>query len=425
MSISKKTSGVFLLIAVVAIAVRIAVLMVIPPETAPWSDGAQYVNLGVSVAQGNGFQLEEGNYWHGQPAITRAPGMPLVLSLPLFLFPDLSPWSVARTVTVLFDVLNALLIVCLALKFGAGRLTACIAGCLYACNPLTAAMCAYPSCEPIGITFILLYLFVASFSVERIRILSVFFSGLMLSFACLVRPNWLLIGVLHVLAILWLYCKKKKTAVLAVVVFGLALILPLTPWLARNAILFGKFPIMGAGAGETFYGGNNNISAIVGGKYWGRLVMPFRLPGEPPLYELAARMNEYEVDKYYIHQGMKWVKSHPSDLPGLVLGKLYKAYIPIPRVKTAASLAGSLYRWLIYGCALVGMGLYWKGREKIPCISVAALLAVFMAHLVTVVLFVGDLRFVQAGEVLLVLPAALALKYICLRTCRRLRGIAL
>ena len=71
-----------LLIVVVTIIIRLAALFVVPMDTTPWSDSSQYINLAASVSEGKGYQLSEGNFWPGKPTIIRAPGWPLLLSVP-------------------------------------------------------------------------------------------------------------------------------------------------------------------------------------------------------------------------------------------------------------------------------------------------------------------------------------------------------
>ena len=66
----------------------------------------QYVNLGGSLADGNGYRLREGNYWPGQPTIVRAPGWPVFLSLSFRAVPADGRLQASRVIAALVDSLK-------------------------------------------------------------------------------------------------------------------------------------------------------------------------------------------------------------------------------------------------------------------------------------------------------------------------------
>jgi len=405
------------LVFLLALGVRLGALVAMPADTAPSSDGAQYVNLGASVADGHGFVLSEGNCWPRKPTIIRAPGWPLILAGIFQVVPDTARWPAARVSAAAIDSINAVLIMILALRLGARLLTATMAGLIFAMNVVSAGMCSYPASEPAGLLLILLSLIVLVRSPRPAtgRLLA---AGLLLGLACLVRPNWLLIALLIALGFLWLESDQLTKAILRVAGFLLVVALPLLPWVIRNAMVFQEFPLLGAGKGETLYGGNNDLAAEVGGKYWGYLVLPSNLPGEKPLPELAATMSEPELDRYYTGQARQWIRDNPRKLPMLVVGKLRRAYVPWPRVKTPSTLIGSTYRGGLFLLALIGAWLYFSRRlGLIPRPAMVALVAVVAAHIITVMAFCGLLRFVLASDALLSLPAAYGL-VAALRTAR-------
>ena len=265
-------------------------------------------------------------------------------------------------------------------------------------------------------------------------------AGLLLGYACLVRTNWLAIAGCVGLGILWCCRRTFWRGVLLAAVFGCAVMAPLAPWLIRNAVVFHHFPVFGAGGGETFFGGNNELAADPGSPMWGYIVQPGGIPGEPGVPELATRMNEVEIDRYWMGQGVKWLKENPRKIPMLVVGKLRRAFVPIPRnARDPVVLAASLYRAFLYVAGIAGVVMLMRrarfGSTADCCVAIGpppednngfpitdhrSLVtdhfplpldpwmlfgAVALATLVTTLAFCGVMRYVIGFEVLLCLPA--------------------
>jgi len=398
-----KSRILLLLVVGLALVVRIAVLGTHTPDKTPWSDGAQYVNLGMSLADGKGYVLDQGNLWPGQPTIIRAPGWPVVLSLLFHVVPVEWRWPAAMGLAVALDGINVLLLYLLARGIGGGRWTALAAACLYALSPVMAAMCLTPASEVLGISMILLFLnYLVRINIGGWKLP---LAGLILGVAALVRPNFVLIGFALVPGLLWLGRRTPVRSLCLSGLFLLAVMTPLTPWLIRNAMIFGHFPILGAGGGETLYGGNNDLAALPGGKYEGYLVLPGDLPNETSLMTLAATMNEYQVDRYLWQHGKDWIKSNPGKMPRLILMKLRRAYIPIPRSGGGAVLVASFYRASVDVLAIIGVGYILRKRLQVPALVWVGFMAVFAAHLAVVAVFCGLNRFALPSEILLALPA--------------------
>ena len=394
-----------LIVAAVAMAVRLAALKVVPVETKPWGDSAQYINLAGSIADGTGYQLEEGNFWPGKPTLVRAPGWPVLLSIPFKVVPRDWRWVTARLLAVAFDVLNAIIIMMLARALGGSLFTATVAGGLYGLNPVTAALSAQAGSEPFGVTLLLLFL------VSALRGRTEGYSrylapGLMLGMACLVRANWLVIAGCFGIAFCWVHRGTWRRAFMQIAVFGIAVVIPLMPWVVRNYQVFHHFPILGAGGGETFYGGNNELAADRHSQMWGYIVQPGGIPGAVPLSVLAAKMNEYEVDRYWMKEGWVWLKANPGKIPGLVAGKLRRAFVPIPyNSRSPVVWAASMYRAFLYAAAMGALFLMVRKRITLPIEVWILLGAVVVANVLTAVMFCGVMRYVIGFEVLLCVSA--------------------
>jgi hypothetical protein len=385
--------------------VRVAACVVVPLDKTTWADSAQYVNLGVSLAEGNGYRLMEGNCWPGKPTIVRTPGWPVILSVPYRVVPESWRWRVAQVLNVGFDLANLFLIISLARTLGASTKASLISGVLYAINPVTAALCAQAGCEPSGLMFLLLFLRI-SLEKSLSDVWRYGLGGILLGVACLVRMNWLVIAGFSGLGILWLYRRRMGRTVILSAVFGLGVLLPMMPWLIRNAVEFGRFPVFGAGGGETFYGGNNDRAADPQSPMWGYIVQPGGIPGEPSLMELARKMDEVEVDRYWMAQGVQWLRENPRKIPLLVVGKLRRAFVPIPQnTRSPVVLAASAYRAVLFISALAGITLLVRRREPVSPEAWMLFGSVAAATFLTTILFCGVMRYVIGFEVLLCLPA--------------------
>jgi len=414
-----KTPYILALCLGVALAARVAVLMTHEPDKKAWGDSAQYVNLGASVADGKGFVLYEGNYWPGKPTIIRAPGWPLALSFAFRVFPVEWRWEVAMGLAVLLDGINVLLIYLLARGVGGGKVSGLASAFLYALSPVMAAWCLFVASEVMGITLILVFLnyFVriagaghpdveTALSGSKVKM---GLAGLFLGLAALVRPNFLLIGFVLAAGLLWTGRRKLSAPFVVVSVFIFASLVPLSPWLIRNAMVFGSFPILGAGGGETLYGGNNDLAAERGGVREGYLILPGDLPREKSLVELAAVMNEFQVDRYYLSRGVEWIREHISKMPRLVLMKITRAYIPISPSRKREVLVANLYRAVVDLLAIGGLVILFRKGRKLPWWPSLAFVSVFLAHIALAAVFCGLNRFALPSEILLVIPAGYAL----------------
>ncbi len=128
---------------------------------------------------------------------------------------------------------------------------------------------------------------------------------------------------------------------------------PVAGWITRNYRVCGH-PAISTLKGQTIYGGNNELVAN-DLNWWGYWVFPNSIPGEMPMHELAKTMSEYEVDKYYTQKAAKYAKENWFSYPRLLLGKLVRAYVPIPWKPSYGSYAVSAYRWLLYLLVVLGL----------------------------------------------------------------------
>ncbi|MEI6702325.1 MAG: hypothetical protein WCL71_02160 [Deltaproteobacteria bacterium] len=295
----------------------------------------------------------------------------------------------------------------LALALGASRRVGMLAGIFYALNPVLAGVALILSRDTMAYTFLLLFLLaVVRLCRGRLTAPGVLLGGFLIGYACLIRSDWLMLVGLAGLGFIWVGRRTLIRTVALTMLFGLTAGLVQVPWLVRNWVHTDRFPMFGAGGGETLWGGNNDVSAKVGGQYWGYFVFPNSIPGETPMFELAKTHTELEVDDYYRGKAVQWIRANPEKMPGLVLGKMIRAYVPIPRTRGVSVLVGSGWRWLMYLLGGAGIVLLWRRRAELDGRVWTVLIALVVAQMSTIVIFCGYYRYVLGAELLLCIPAA-------------------
>jgi len=105
------------------------------------------------------------------------------------------------------------------------------------------------------------------------------------------------------------------------------------------------------------------------------------------------------VDAYYFDKGKAWVKSHWSEMPRLVLGKLVRAYVPIPWKPSLKSWFVAAWRWGIYVAGIAGILLTWR-RWPFPLKLIFS--AMVLSNVMMVVFFWGCARFAFELDPLLI-----------------------
>jgi hypothetical protein len=380
------------------------------------SDAYYYYQLAHSLARGDGYVVRDG-FWPKDPSMRRLPGWPFVASLAMRALPAADPAAAMRGMDLLLNAACAVLVASLAWVWFRCALTAFLAGAAFALYP-TAIVCADEGLsEPLFLVLILagtLALVLGAQTPPSARRIAGMLTGFLLfGGACLVRANFLTWGPCFALALLPFAWREWKSVTvtrrgaasrLALLAVGALLFLaPPMLWAARNYRLCRHFPVLSALRGQTFYGGNNEITAE-DFHYWGYWVFPNSIPGETPMVQLARTMSEYEVDAYYYARGKAYLRDHPERIPWMLLGKFVRAYIPIPWHIGLGSLVLAATRLLLYGFGVAGA---IAAVKRLPGIDRAVLAAMVLTNLILVLAFYGYTRFAFALEPFLFPFAAL------------------
>jgi hypothetical protein len=389
------------------------------------SDAAYFRDIARSLAAGTGYRLP-GGFWPDQPTMTRAPAWPFTVSLGLRAMGHISPDTAMRAVALLVNAFVAPLVAVLALMLFRRLSVTVLSGLCYAAHPSALFFASTGLSEPL---FVLLAVAgtilalagnrqvpwaiamtdsvsVAAMKPSMRRMLHIL-GWLLLGAASLARVSFVVWPV--VVAVLSLSRIRRNAMPLTTrmaawaVLLGAAFAAAPLAWTVRNAAVCGRFPVLSTIRGQTFYGGNNPVVAS-DFKYWGYWVFPDAVPGETPMSRLAARMSEIQVDEYYMQRSVEFLRANPEKMPWMILGKLVRAYVPVPWKWDPRTAVASAFRWILYIAAAWGA---WRvGKDMDPAFR-TMLGAMFTVNIATVALFWGHARFAFELEPFLI-PLAMA-----------------
>ena len=392
-----------LLILLIAIVVNMAAGLTMGIRRPVISDGRQFLVLAQSLARGDGYRCSE-TFWPDSPSMQRMPGWPLVIAAGLRLTSGVDADVAMRVLCLLLNAAVAVIIFFLTLQLFNRVSMAVVAGLLYVMNP-TGIYLAYN-----GLSETLFLVLAGGGLVLIVGDGRWKMAGfLLLGCACLERANFLVWVVCFTMFLLaYMVGVRRPTTNLSTVlslkslVFGVVLfVLPPLLWVGRNYMVSGHFPVLSTLRGAAVYGSNNPMVAS-DLKYWGYWVFPDQISGETPQVELAKNMSEYDVDVYYFNKGIAYIRHNWFAMPRLLVGKLVRAYIPVPWKPDWGTYLAGCYRVLVFLFASIGVWVSWK---KLGIEFKCAFLAMAMANVLTVLIFYGYARFAFSFEAFL-LPFA-------------------
>jgi 4-amino-4-deoxy-L-arabinose transferase-like glycosyltransferase len=363
------------------------------------SDSLQYLSIAQSIANGEGYRSPE-SAWPTAPALDRMPVWPAIIAIFLKVAPWANPHAVARLSAALCLALAGGFVTLLCLRWGIRPWLAAAGGLGLSLSPMMISMSVLALSEP---SFVLLLFagIALLFGSRRERYAAAICWGL----AMLVRSNFAAVApLLILLSLLIPMARRQMKAQWGLRTAGLFLLLLYTPlglWLARNAMLTGRFPLISTIEGETLYGGNNELVSKELDP-WGYWVLPDSIPGEEPKMELARKLgSDLALNDYYRSKAQQWIATHRADLPRLLLGKLVRAFVPMPWKPVAVTYFAFSYRLLLDLLLLGTAFLWWKNT---PGLYLLCCLSMFGVLLLTTLVFYGNNRFTHVLIEILYIP---------------------
>lgn len=371
------------------------------------SDAPFFLSIASNLANGRGY-INDHSPWPGIAATDRMPLWPLFVSLFLRTWPAGDPKLVIRIAGAAVHVMTAVLILQLSWTLTRQRYAGLLGGLGYALYPPALFLVHEAMSETMAAFLVAAALLAVS--CRRIQ-----FAALILGTSCLVRPNLAILPACIVVCAAF-YWRSGFRQTFGTTVWTLSLFFaPITCWTVRNYRVTGHFPVVTTLAGSTLYGSNNTLVADDLTR-WGYWTVPDDIPGETPRKELVARMSPWELDRYYKSRAATYIESSWLSLPRLMLGKFIRGHVPIPWKPSPAGYGAAACRLLLYVAVILTMRRWVSGVEPAYKLLIGAL---FLANLVTCLVFYGTARFTFVVEIATIPSAVLGVSNLLLshRTC--------
>jgi hypothetical protein len=368
----------------------------------PGNDPSQYTDIAASIAHGGGYRDPSG-LWPAEPAYDRMPVWPLILSVPMMIAPYARDEVISRLTNIILLALAGVAMGALCRRLGVRPLLCLLSGLYLSLSPILIFLAIIGMSE-ISFIFIVSTGLVLAFSGRRY----LYPAAILIGLGPLVRPNFVVVPVLFAALALLVPSVRRTLSATTVKRAALALCLAMLPtavWLTRNYSVTGRFPFMTSIFGETFYGSNNDETAYKW-TYWGSWVIPDFIPGETPKKVLAKRLpSDLALNDYYTQRGKEWIKSHLAQMPFLVLGKLFRSFVPMPRSDQPAleEYVAAAARFVLQLLVLITIPIWWRGMNREYLLFLAALL---ISHLISTVILHGEIRYTFCFLEVFAIPCA-------------------
>ena len=239
-------------IVVVGFAARAAWIFAMPyfAPVNEQADPSEYNQLAKNLVSGNGYRLwgiKDHPATHlgdrlKTPTARRPPLYPLVLAAIYWFFGE--RYRAVFLLHCLFDVVTALAVFLIARRLFGQVSVGLVAAAFVACYPPFFQQNVVLMSESLGTVLMTLCFLslLAALAKQRLGMFAV--AGLLLGASALVRPDAIALSVAIPLALMFVLRANKLTwrrAVLLLVTMFICFWLVMSPWVIRNAILFGRF----------------------------------------------------------------------------------------------------------------------------------------------------------------------------------------
>jgi 4-amino-4-deoxy-L-arabinose transferase-like glycosyltransferase len=357
----------------------------------PQEDEIDYNELATSLLSGQGYSLD------GQPQVNRAPGLPLLLWLVYSIF-GVQP-VVARVVQA------ALLAGVVPLLYYVGRrgwspTVGLLAALIFALYPFSIFWSRYLATENLLVVVYaaLAALLVSPSQAGAWRTLA---GGVVLGLALLTRPTAILVALGLLLWLVLVLSGRARLVRPALLVVGAAL--ALSPWIVRNYVEYNQFIPLTSGFGSSaggyvFWISNNEYTARPGER-WGRYVPAETLPEYREYVSHAD--NPALLDRKGYEYGLRYLTTHPQDVPVLLLGKFLRFWNVFPGANMVTRAAGATVLVLL-PFFMLGLWACWRHRY-----NGGMVLVFIMGTMLIGLIFWADTRIRTPADPFIVLAVAI------------------
>lgn len=378
-------------------------------------DRDAYLLIAKNLADGEGFCAHPGH-----PTAFRPPLYPLLLAGCRFVVGSASAPMLIGLLQALLSTLTVALTARFALQLGLPNLRVLLATALVTVDPVLLQYVAQPMTETLFTCLIALLLVSGQDAVARQTSPGWILSGLWFGLAALCRPTVWVFGVFVLLHLVLHHSRARRSGRSQAVpwrrlcLFAAPLLLVVTPWIVRNALVLGRPVLTTTHGGYTLVLGNNDV-------FQHEVVDQ---PGQPAwrgdslerwqrtlLDSLGdAQFDELRMDELLKRRGWDWIASHPRESFRAAVYRWTRLWAVSPRTSTEAPgwILKAVMAWLsiILLTALVSVVEQWRRWRRYPA---GLLLIVSLTALHT--FYWADTRMrAPAVPVLAVLAAGLSAK---------------
>ena len=296
-------------------------------------DEREYLSLAASLSEGRGFVYSTDGVRVSEQA-GRAPFYPLFLAGLMKVDASATERSSAAPVSVRIaqSVLGAagVWLIAMIASRGAGPASGAMAAILAAVYPPLVWISAYVLSESLylmlALASVLTFDLAFSDSVggaadrrSRRRVGLAWASGLLTGAAALTRPAML---VFLLLAVVWLSLKRRITGAL-VLALGAAVLV--APWTLRNLHEHGRFVLIAAEGGVTFWTGNHPLASGEGDLAANPALKRANLELRSQFPGLTAE----EMEPVYYRDAFGYISQDPVWWVGLLVRKFFYTWVPV------------------------------------------------------------------------------------------------
>lgn len=385
-----------LAIVAVALAVRVAFTLIVDPQPPPISDATTYHALGRNLADGKGYvrpwDLELGH--RRVPTAEFPPLFPVVLAgLSLAGVTTMSGQALAMCAVGAGTVaLTGLLG-----RRVAGPAVGLVAAGIAALHPMLFQSDAIPMPETLFACLVTAALLLALRAAALGSPRRWAATGAVVGLAALTRSEGYLLALLLVVPLAWRRWRELGAAFAALAIV-------VSPWIVRNAVVFGELQPGGHNSGTALAGANCDAT------WRGAAIGTWQLACVTAVR--GARGNEADVAARYRRAGLDYVRRHLGALPKVSLVRAARTWGVYHRLRQSVyleALEGRSFRWQLLGTRvgwavlpLAALGPLALARCRRWWVLLAA------PAMVTIVTFAtyGNQRFREAAEPSLAVLAA-------------------
>jgi hypothetical protein len=355
-------------IVTILLAAVVARLAVMAPELgrSP-ADPDNYLAIARSVARGEGYRLD------GRPTAYRPPLYPLVLAPIVGALGDRIEWGIAG-LHLLLGVGTVAFTSAVARRWGFPPGRAAVAAAIVALDPVLVAQARSVMTETLSAFLVAGSLWALA---DPRPLGSAVMGGLGLGLSALCRPSLLPVVGLCGVAITAQGSGPLRRRLARAGVLAATTVLVLTPWAARNALVFGEPVWTTTHGGYTLALANNPVyyDEILNGPpgaVWGGAAQGAWWKG---LNRATAGLPEPQADRILRSSAVRTIGEHPRDFLRASAARIGRFWGIAPSIRVyPAALRLATAMWTVPLWLALAIGLGRRGLWRWPCVAAPALL---------------------------------------------------